>query len=44
MCFQSVEFWQEGENCELNISVKLYAKKDAHMVRALLAFYGMLLF
>ncbi|KAM9348410.1 GTPase Era, mitochondrial [Symphorus nematophorus] len=28
---QFVEFWQEGENCELNISVKLYAKKDTHM-------------
>ncbi|XP_044078833.1 GTPase Era, mitochondrial isoform X1 [Siniperca chuatsi] len=28
---QSVELWQDGENCELNISVKLYAKKDTHM-------------
>ncbi|TDH04691.1 hypothetical protein EPR50_G00135320 [Perca flavescens] len=28
---QSVELWQEGENGELNISVKLYAKKDTHM-------------
>ncbi|KAM3601542.1 uncharacterized protein V6R79_014645 [Siganus canaliculatus] len=28
---QSVEFWQDGENGELHISVKLYAKKDTHM-------------
>ncbi|XP_028278273.1 GTPase Era, mitochondrial isoform X2 [Parambassis ranga] len=28
---QSVEFWQDGENGELNISVKLYSKKDSHM-------------
>lgn len=28
---QSVELWQDGENCELDISVKLYAKKDSHM-------------
>lgn len=34
--FQCVEYWQEEENCELHISVKLYAKKETHMVRALL--------
>ncbi|XP_071382055.1 GTPase Era, mitochondrial [Centroberyx affinis] len=28
---QSVELWQERENGELDISVKLYAKKDTHM-------------
>ncbi|XP_076607014.1 GTPase Era, mitochondrial [Chaetodon auriga] len=28
---QSIELWQDGENDELHISVKLYAKKDAHM-------------
>nr|XP_046267073.1 GTPase Era, mitochondrial [Scatophagus argus] len=28
---QSVEFWQDGENCELNISVKLHVRKDTHM-------------
>ncbi|XP_070773469.1 GTPase Era, mitochondrial isoform X2 [Enoplosus armatus] len=28
---QSVELWQDGENCELDISVKLYAKKETHM-------------
>ncbi|XP_029923945.1 GTPase Era, mitochondrial [Myripristis murdjan] len=28
---QSVELWQDGENGELDISVKLYAKKDTHM-------------
>ncbi|XP_034746660.1 GTPase Era, mitochondrial isoform X2 [Etheostoma cragini] len=28
---QCVELWQEGENGELDISVKLYAKKDTHM-------------
>ncbi|XP_026184605.1 GTPase Era, mitochondrial isoform X2 [Mastacembelus armatus] len=28
---QAVEFWQEGESGELNISVKLYATKDTHM-------------
>ncbi|XP_078122110.1 GTPase Era, mitochondrial [Sander vitreus] len=28
---QSVELWQEGESGELDISVKLYAKKDTHM-------------
>eukprot|EP00066_Takifugu_rubripes_P026312 XP_011615578.1 PREDICTED: GTPase Era, mitochondrial [Takifugu rubripes] len=28
---QSIEFWQEGENGELHINVKLYAKKDTHM-------------
>lgn len=33
--FQSIEFWQEAENGELLITVKLYAKKDTHMVRTL---------
>lgn len=28
---QAVELWQEGENGELDISVKLFAKKDTHM-------------
>uniref|UniRef100_A0A3Q3W4L8 GTPase Era, mitochondrial n=1 Tax=Mola mola TaxID=94237 RepID=A0A3Q3W4L8_MOLML len=28
---QSIEFWLEGENSELNIAVKLYAKKETHM-------------
>lgn len=28
---QAVELWQDGENGELDISVKLYAKKDTHM-------------
>lgn len=28
---QCVEYWQEEENCELHISVKLYAKKETHM-------------
>lgn len=28
---QSVELWQDGEDGELNISVKLHAKKDTHM-------------
>uniref|UniRef100_A0A8D3E9J1 GTPase Era, mitochondrial n=1 Tax=Scophthalmus maximus TaxID=52904 RepID=A0A8D3E9J1_SCOMX len=28
---QSVELWQDGENGELHISMKLYAKKDTHM-------------
>lgn len=28
---QVVELWKDGENCELEISVKLYAKKEAHM-------------
>ncbi|XP_069003040.1 GTPase Era, mitochondrial [Embiotoca jacksoni] len=28
---QSVELWQDGENGELNISVKLYIKKETHM-------------
>lgn len=28
---QSVELWQDGENGELDISVKLYAKKETHM-------------
>lgn len=35
VCLQSIEFWQEGENGELHINVKLYAKKDTHMVRTL---------
>lgn len=38
--FQSVELWQDGEDGELNISVKLNAKKDTHMVRALYTFMG----
>ncbi|XP_068585621.1 GTPase Era, mitochondrial isoform X2 [Cebidichthys violaceus] len=29
---QSIELWQDGENGELDISVKLYAKKDTHMM------------
>lgn len=33
--FQSIEFWQEAENGELHINVKLYARKDTHMVRTL---------
>ncbi|XP_021167956.2 GTPase Era, mitochondrial isoform X1 [Fundulus heteroclitus] len=28
---QSIELWQDGENGELDISVKLYAKKETHM-------------
>ncbi|XP_074467211.1 GTPase Era, mitochondrial [Sebastes fasciatus] len=28
---QAVELWQDGENGEVDISVKLYAKKDTHM-------------
>lgn len=28
---QSIELWQDGENCELHISVKLNVKKDSHM-------------
>ncbi|XP_041864298.1 GTPase Era, mitochondrial [Melanotaenia boesemani] len=28
---QSVELWQDGENGELNISLKLYTKKESHM-------------
>ncbi|XP_040038348.2 GTPase Era, mitochondrial [Gasterosteus aculeatus] len=28
---QSIELWQDGENSELDIWVKLYAKKDTHM-------------
>ncbi|XP_047235991.1 GTPase Era, mitochondrial [Girardinichthys multiradiatus] len=28
---QSIELWQEGENGELDISVKLYTKKETHM-------------
>ncbi|XP_072231030.1 GTPase Era, mitochondrial [Leuresthes tenuis] len=28
---QSVEFWQDGENSELDVSVKLYTKKESHM-------------
>ncbi|CAN9501615.1 unnamed protein product [Ophioblennius macclurei] len=28
---QSIELWQDGENGELNISVKLYTKKPSHM-------------
>uniref|UniRef100_A0A8C6MC74 GTPase Era, mitochondrial n=1 Tax=Nothobranchius furzeri TaxID=105023 RepID=A0A8C6MC74_NOTFU len=30
---QSVELWQDGENGQLDISVKLYAIKESHMVR-----------
>lgn len=41
LCFQSIEFWQDGENSELNIAVKLYAKKDTHVVRAVYI-YGFL--
>lgn len=29
---QVVDLWQEGEGGELDISVKLYVKKDSHMV------------
>uniref|UniRef100_A0A3B3XKV7 GTPase Era, mitochondrial n=1 Tax=Poecilia mexicana TaxID=48701 RepID=A0A3B3XKV7_9TELE len=28
---QSIELWQDGENGELDISVKLYTKKESHM-------------
>ncbi|XP_054482491.1 GTPase Era, mitochondrial [Anoplopoma fimbria] len=28
---QSIELWQDGENSDLDISVKVYAKKDTHM-------------
>uniref|UniRef100_A0A8C5AGZ9 GTPase Era, mitochondrial n=1 Tax=Gadus morhua TaxID=8049 RepID=A0A8C5AGZ9_GADMO len=28
---QSIEFWSENENGELDIAVKLYVKKEAHM-------------
>ncbi|XP_040906680.1 GTPase Era, mitochondrial [Toxotes jaculatrix] len=28
---QSIELWQDGEDGEVNISVKLYVKKDTHM-------------
>ncbi|XP_041808343.1 GTPase Era, mitochondrial [Chelmon rostratus] len=28
---QCIELWQDGENDELDISVKVYAKKDSHM-------------
>ncbi|XP_010790916.1 GTPase Era, mitochondrial [Notothenia coriiceps] len=28
---QSIELWDDGENGELDISVKLYTKKDTHM-------------
>ncbi|KAE8287977.1 GTPase Era, mitochondrial ERA-like protein 1 Precursor [Larimichthys crocea] len=28
---QTVEFWQNGENSELEVFVKLYAKKDTHV-------------
>ncbi|CAL8363677.1 unnamed protein product [Lota lota] len=28
---QSIEFWRENENGELDIAVKLYVKKEAHM-------------
>ncbi|XP_032432478.1 GTPase Era, mitochondrial [Xiphophorus hellerii] len=28
---QSIELWQDGENGELDISVKLYTKKETHM-------------
>uniref|UniRef100_A0A8C6MHD5 GTPase Era, mitochondrial n=1 Tax=Nothobranchius furzeri TaxID=105023 RepID=A0A8C6MHD5_NOTFU len=31
---QSVELWQDGENGQLDISVKLYAIKESHMVRS----------
>lgn len=34
LCFQCIELWQDGENDELDISVKVYAKKDSHMVSA----------
>jgi len=33
--FQAIELWQDGEDSELNISVKLYAKKATHMVRSI---------
>uniref|UniRef100_A0A8C4ZJP2 GTPase Era, mitochondrial n=1 Tax=Gadus morhua TaxID=8049 RepID=A0A8C4ZJP2_GADMO len=29
---QSIEFWSENENGELDIAVKLYVKKEAHMM------------
>lgn len=28
---QNIELWQEGENGDLDINVKLYAKKDSHV-------------
>lgn len=34
LCLQSIELWQDGENGELHISVKLYTMKESHMVRA----------
>ena len=38
LCFQSVELWQTAENGDIDISVKLYAKKETHMVSALCSF------
>ncbi|KAM7374742.1 hypothetical protein PAMP_007383 [Pampus punctatissimus] len=32
---QSIDFWQDGENGDLNISVKLYATKDTHVRMAI---------
>ncbi|KAK0136458.1 GTPase Era, mitochondrial [Merluccius polli] len=34
---QSIEFWRENENGELDISVKLHAKKEAHMASQMVA-------
>lgn len=30
--FQTIELWQEGMDGEVDISVKLYTKKESHMV------------
>ena len=38
--FQSIELWGDGENGELDISVKLYIMKANHMVSALHTFLG----
>lgn len=39
---QTVEFWQDGENGELHISVKLYSKKETH-VRMLIGTQGQMI-
>lgn len=33
-CFQVVDLWHEGENGAIIIAVKVWAKKDAHVVNA----------
>lgn len=35
LCFQSIELWHETENGDLDICVKIYTKKETHMVSTL---------